>query len=154
MRASTRERALRVLLAAFMNSPLTAQELRELSEDMSRTPKFAADLQSLLITVAAKLSEKTPQKALERSDDQAVEQALSSVKRRRMSKNEFLRIVEHTAPNVVSRLRSDNVTLNEMVRKFFELASDVQRHEFLALISPKGAEVAGDAYLRGIVESR
>jgi len=153
MRASTRERVLRTLLSAFINSSLTPQELEELLDEISVNSKFREDLRRVLWAVSSALRDKPKQKELHPSDVTSVDQILDMVKRRRFSKNEVLRTMNRAAPTLMSKLLPNSATLGEIVRDFLTRASVEERSKFIALLAPKDLTV-NDEYLQGIFDSR
>jgi hypothetical protein len=153
MRASTRERVLRTLLSAFINSSLTPQELEELLDEISVNSKLREDLRRAFSAVSSALHDERRQKELHPTELSSVHQILDLVKQRRLSKDEVLRVMIRAAPSLTPKLALDNATLRDIIRDFWARASVVERSKFIALFAPKGS-VGSDEYLQGIFEKR
>jgi hypothetical protein len=148
MRNATRERVVRILLAAFANSNLTIDELQEISDDLLGRPEFVLDLRSILQKVVHTLRDSSPKKRAFGNDDDATQQILSIVKRRKLSKEKVSSLLAMVSPDAkyIGRNKGDSVTA--MVVNFMLVSSENEKHRFLELLSPTGDS---DPYLRGII---
>ncbi len=153
MRASTRERILRTLLSAFINSTLTPQELEELSEEISHNTQFQEDLRRALRAVSSVLRDERKHKELNPSEVSPLDHVFALVKRRRWSKDEVLRAMNRAAPGLMGKPLSDNLSLKEIVQDFWAKTSEVERSRFMSLLPPKGLAM-NDEYLQGINNRR
>lgn len=157
MHSISRERAMRLLLAALINSSMSADQLRQLAEEIRLSDKFASDFANLLQYVAEQVRTPSNQKNQKQSgqiDRESLNMALVSIKRRRLSKKEIIDIITSVAPDFKEQGKKEDVKTRDIVAKFLAIASAEQRTHFLDLISRKGEGPSDDPYLRGIVGKR
>lgn len=151
MRQTTRERAMRVLLAAFVSSDLTIQELEELHKYVLNSPAFLADLSLALKDVVRRLRAQEPRKEIV-GRYTAIDQALASVKRRRLSKAALLEMMRAASPDADDSNLARRSSAREMISAYLAIASPIQRAMFLDMLGASRAPE--DAYLKGIVGRR
>jgi hypothetical protein len=151
MRNATRERVVRILLAAFANSNLTIEELEEICDDILNRPEYALDLRSILQKVIHTLRDNTPQKHTVYVTDDPLHQALTIIRRRKFAKTKIEKMMEAAAPGYRPIGRNRNLSVTQIIENFFESASEIQRTRFLDLLSPPRET---DPYLRGIIGRR
>ncbi len=153
MKPSTRERVLRTLLAAFINSSLTPLELEGLSEEIFEDPKLREDLRRVLWAASSALRDEPTQKEWHLPEGSSLDHVLDLVKRRRYSKDEVLRTINRVAPSLMSKSQVVNRTLREVVRDFWMKATSDERSRFISSLAPNDPAVT-DEYLQGIFKTR
>ncbi len=158
MKSRTRERVMRLLLSAFLNSDFSATELHELSRELLRGSDFLHDFSRMLGAVALRLQEGGGMKWAAMDDEplSLEDLAYSEVQRLRLPKARVLSIMESINPKAMDWSKfltkagatDSNVPMRRLLNRFFTNASASEADQFMHAIGSKTTE---DAYLRGII---
>lgn len=153
MRTNLREKALRIILSSILTSDLSANDIRMLSQSLSQDRDFSWDLGTALKDVADRLylhtfEMKSHDKLGDTSDQ--VYEALSAIKRRRLSKKMLLQYMSQVSPNSNFTDQSTKLSARELLINFFNTSSSGNKSNLLSLLE-KGA-TGGDDYLQGIMK--
>ena len=150
-RSRTRERAVRILLSALLDSDLTTTELSEIAQELSESPTLSWDLGALLRDVLSKLDIPPTKKPVSRIRDTLDTVAYSMVSRRRLSKQTVLELMSTAKGKQQTELGNPNQTMRELLKEFLSTASTKERRKFMEMVENSGKE---DPYLQGITRRR
>jgi hypothetical protein len=150
MRARVREKIARAVVSALIGSELTARELREATDELCRYPFLNPKDAERLLDLIDGLIVDAPQKAFGDEVGRSTQEiALHHIERRRLSKREVLDLMEKSFGKPIGELVSTDLTRNEMISRFFGIATSSSIQRFLALIAPTSKD---DPYLQGIMK--
>lgn len=154
MKTNLREKALRIILSSILTSDLSANDIHLLSQSLTKDRDFSWDLGTALKDIANRLYlhsfEMKPYDTNDTSN--VIYEALSAIKRRRLSKKRLLEYMTQVSPDDTLFGLSTNVTVKELLTEFFNRKSSSSKSELLRLLqqSDKGE----DDYLKGIMRRR
>lgn len=153
MRPETRDTVMRLLLAALLNSRLSARELREFADEIIGNASIGFHFGKLIQDVVTRLDESGAVKRVERLKENVgdEDEAYATVQRRRLSKRGILDRMAAVVPPSNVNFSAEKMTVREILAKFFRAVTPEERKKFMALIESTDA---GDAYLSGIVQRR
>jgi len=138
----------RSLLGTILSSGLTDSELRGLAREL-RSGSLAFELADFLDTLLEQTARYAPPGSSHRPDPSDVGRAELAIKRRRLSKAILRELFELYAPaSAQNRVRGD-ASVSELLRTFFENASDDDARRFVAALEAGGTD---DPFLKGITE--
>ncbi len=150
MGIARKERAIRTLLAALLSSDLSGEEIREVLEDLSRRNAIFFQITKLVEETARLANAPTLERLPNRPSQTvlALNDLLEAIRRRRLSRQELLEIMESVSPSVgpVSFL-ARNSSIRSLVAKFLSLASERDIERLMEAIK---AGANRDEYLAGI----
>ncbi len=148
--ASRKKRAIRLFVAALLESELSVDEMRELLREIAEAPGFADTVANMISYVIDHLPSGTPRKQPpnERENMSIGNLLYSAIQRRRLSKPELLRIMESISSEgeTIKEARR-NATVHQLISEFISRTSERDAERLLKVIDPVGSD---DAYLRGI----
>jgi len=152
LRARTKQRVIRILLAALLESDLTQEEMRELSANLFSNPSLIFELSDILSGVLQHFEKKSVTKGRNwREPGNDEELAYADLQRRRMSKSAVLRMMSKFSDVLMAQPIDPTATLRELVHLFWKSASPAERKEFTKAL---GAGRSKDLYLEGIMSRR
>lgn len=144
VRTKQKERTLRIILAALLDSELTLYDLREIANGLTHGD-LSHELGFALGNLTTLFREGSPFQK-EPFSQSAEELILSAVKRRKLSKESVIRSIMTVTGRSFTLSQGD--TVRELLRRFLKNASPADISRFMSLIDP-GNE---DEYLRGITQ--
>lgn len=150
MRASTRDRIQRLLCAALLNSELSEVDLRNFADEaaIGGGQDIMLQLSRNLLFIMGDWENRQKQFPAYSSFSNYADVAYDYVQRRRMSKKELLELIHS-----ITKVRFDipeSASLREILRLFFNLASDVDTRKLMTRIQPRD----GDPFLQGIMDRK
>ncbi len=148
-RSRTREKVMRILLAALLDSSLSAGELAEIAEELSASPKFSWDLGELLRDVLGRLDMPVSGKMSNRDRNTLDALAYSVISRRRLSKQTVIELMNAASGRKYIELMNSNQTTRELLNKFFNSASISEIRKFMEMLENPSKD---DPYLQGITK--
>jgi|HubBroStandDraft_6_1064221.scaffolds.fasta_scaffold269217_2 hypothetical protein len=146
-----RERAIRILLSALLDSSLTGPELSQIAQELSESPDLSWTLGELLRDVLSKLDVSGTRKPESRKRDTLDARAYSIISQRRLSKETVLGLMSTAAGKQQTHLPVASQTMKELLKQFFNTASFNEARKFMELVENSSKD---DAYLRGITQRR
>jgi hypothetical protein len=153
MRARTRKRVMRIILAALLESDLTTDEIQEFLGALFSNPALIFDLGDALGSLLQYFERRPTEKIRDwrTSVTTDEEKVYGELQRRRMSKLAVMRMMNKFSDAWEKQPISSTTTLRELVHLFWKGASATERKEFAeALAAPRGK----DPYLEGIISRR
>jgi len=156
MNEKIEEHVLRLIISSILNSDLTMRELRDISKLLAGDDGFSLRLSNIINDILKSLNNNlSPRKNIKDSylaeDNGKIEKALSLIRRKRLSKNKVLSLIEEISPSML-HLSSNNYTMHEILDTYFNLESDYNIDLFFKRLN--SAKLLVDDYLRGIIEKK
>lgn len=158
MKSKTREHAIRLFLSSLVNSDLSVREIRDISEALLRDRDFSENLGSVLKSTAMilegspNLREFKPTAECFGSSQNSIDEALSLIKRKRISKKNIIAMIRAFSPEWVHFPSEDRILkVRELLDVFFDSASDRSVNDFLKWLREGSPP---DDYLKGIMRKR
>jgi hypothetical protein len=147
MKLTPKERAIRKILAALLESELSVDEIGQLLADIQANPSFAQNVRDLLNRTIGRVRDTGLKKLPNKTTDQRSREDLifSAIQRHRLSKLEVLNLMRMSTPSEALSLNHTS-SMRELVSDFLRQASSHQVEELLKHIDP----TREDPYLSGI----
>jgi hypothetical protein len=146
MRQRSQQRIMRVVLSALLKSDLTIEELQELSGDLNGG-SFTNDLHSLLNNIIYHFKIRSHESPFGTDRDAQLKRAYAAVQRRRLSKPYVLDLMERASGEDFKMSSARKLSVQEILKEFFAIASTDQADNFMMLID---SPIASDPFLKGI----
>lgn len=150
MNPKTRERVTKALVEALSKAGLSRNEAEELSIDMARNAALLTNFSQILKTASRQIKGDQPTKSssvpISETYDQYVS-AFETIQRQRLSKSDVLELIFKASPKAKRKDVHPTASLRELVREFFDTASDSDIEKFLTNLR---RQYTDDAYLQGI----
>lgn len=150
LRPRTRQHVMRVLLAALLDSDLSAQELRELATNLRENSEFLDDLAGVLRLILHRLERNVPGSGRASGLLPAETKLFTAVQRRRLPKRILVEMMEVTSPSTRGRLPPD-MTVRELIEQYVAIAKSAEVEELRTKLEGSPKE---DPYLEGILRRR
>jgi len=152
MRARTKNRVMRVLLAALLESDLTIDELEEFLSVRLENSMLMTELRGALVGLLQYFDGKSRGKFTGLEARQTDEDKIySGLQRKRLSKSEAIQLMYKFSDSFTKQPLDANATLRELVHLFWRDATPAERREFSAALNDTRGK---DAYLEGIISRR
>lgn len=149
MKARTRQRAIRKIVAALLDSDLSRSEIGDIAFAFIHDKEFTYELESLCRSIADQLHgyAKSGKEVSDYRRDELLEMAQAAVKRKRMKKQDLLTAVKTIVPSVPDSFAEGSKTVNEILCYLSENSSTKVFKEFVEWL-----ESGRDEYLDGILQ--
>ena len=153
MRQNIRNKVIRMLTSAVLGSDLTASDIRKVANSLIHDRDFLWDLGSMFRGIAENIDRYSAKRISNYSYSNVpdlLSEALTIVKRKRLSKQRILDYINEISPHDEPFTLDSKATAEQILRNFFNRKSDAQRAKLLNLLEA-GVKGKDDEYLRGIM---
>lgn len=155
MEDKVEERLIRLILSSILSSDFTRRELRSISKSLNRDDsEFSSRLARTISDTLKSLDDNlSPQKnipdAQPTKNSRNIEQTLSIIKRKRLSKHKILLLINRISPSMTNYL-SEGSSMREILNDYFSQESFDKINLFFSQLNSESA--LGDDYLEGIID--
>jgi len=147
MRTRTRQRALRILLSALLDSDLSSTDLREIAENIKYSD-FTSEFSYLLEMMTDHFRRYDEIKKLNVASNGNSDDAFELAQRRKITKTSILKMMEQASDGQSKNFIDKGMTMRQIFEMYFSNSSEADVERFLSLIDGSGSS---DPYLSGII---
>jgi hypothetical protein len=155
MKTTTRERAIRTIVSSFLQSDLTAKELSEISDGFLYEPDFIQDIGNALYQLSDIFYNNRPfkkQSLNNKFEDEVIEKALETIKRKRLSKAAIVSKMKKINPDISTTIepKIKKMTVKNLLSEFLSISG---LSDFTQFVNTLDGQRTGtvDKYLEGIL---
>lgn len=159
MNKKLQEQTIRVLFSSLISSNFSKRDLYEISQSFYKDDGLIENLGRLLENFVSNIEYSSFNSNNSSSNDHYeltedfVEEALTIVRNKRLSKNKFISLVNHFNDTYLIFDNNSSPTIREMLMEIFNKMSREEIYNFLDILGGKSLK-SSDEYLDGIMSKR
>lgn len=149
--AKTQSKLIRILSSALLQSSLSDEELREISNALAEDPHLLRQIAWVVKAYVDEVAQlRLPSEVFNvHHPNSLIDELVSEIKRRRLSKHQLLNTISTLVPDLAKTVHLERTTASEIVSTFMSQANESAKAQFINWLRlPPNT----DAYLNGILK--